>query len=188
MAKAETRQLIISTAAELFYQKGYNLVGINEIIAQAGIAKATLYSHFKSKEDLCTAYLEEKDTNLITALKAFLDTKRKGENRIVAILEFLLNFYNSKDFRGCWCIRTHAEISNNSQVTQQIRDNKANLLRLIETEVQFNLDNLVQPKRIELSRTIYLLYEAAVMESFLLSDAWPIEHSILILKKSLKDL
>ncbi|MEM6772989.1 MAG: helix-turn-helix domain-containing protein, partial [Bacteroidota bacterium] len=65
MDRAKTHLHIIKTASRLFYDKGYNLTGINEIIAEAGIAKATLYSHFKSKEDLCLAYLNYRDENLI---------------------------------------------------------------------------------------------------------------------------
>lgn len=59
MARQDTRDHIINTASELFYNQGYNLTGINEIIEKAEIAKATLYSHFKSKEELIQAYLEK---------------------------------------------------------------------------------------------------------------------------------
>jgi AcrR family transcriptional regulator len=46
---SEARQLILSTAGQLFAQRGYELVGINEIIEKSGVAKATFYAHFKSK-------------------------------------------------------------------------------------------------------------------------------------------
>jgi len=52
------KEHIIKTAADLFYTNGYNSTGINEIIKEAGIAKATLYNHFKSKGDVCIAYLK----------------------------------------------------------------------------------------------------------------------------------
>ena len=69
--KSNTRAKIIETASELFYTKGYNLTGINEIIKESGIAKATLYSHFNSKEDLLVAYLEAKDAELLKNIKSF---------------------------------------------------------------------------------------------------------------------
>ena len=49
MKHAEVRNRIIETASDLFYRNGYNSTGINQIIAEAGIAKATLYNHFKSE-------------------------------------------------------------------------------------------------------------------------------------------
>jgi len=106
MKASKTKTLIINTASELFYKKGYNLTGINEIIAKADIAKATLYSHFKSKEDLCIAYLEYRDEQLSKNMAAFCEGKAKGDTQLLAILEFLIPFFKSEQFNGCWCIRT----------------------------------------------------------------------------------
>lgn len=183
MAREKTRSIILDTASKLFYQNGYNLVGINEIIEEANIAKATLYSHFKSKEDLCIAYLNEKDSDLIDSLNDFLSKKKKGNTRLLGILEFLKKFYQSEDFRGCWCIRTNAEMSNNARINVVIKSNKDKLMDLILAEVKFNRDDLSKKTTNELAKTIYLLYEGAVMESFLQDSQWPIDHALLLLKK-----
>jgi AcrR family transcriptional regulator len=58
-AQSSARTHIIETAGRLFFEKGYQAVGIDTIIAEAGVAKATLYRHFPSKDDLIAAYLEE---------------------------------------------------------------------------------------------------------------------------------
>lgn len=60
MAARDTKDLILETASNLFCNNGYNLIGINEIIDKSGIAKATLYNHFKTKEDILLAYLDKK--------------------------------------------------------------------------------------------------------------------------------
>ena len=60
MKHSEVKNHIVETASNLFYANGYNLTGINQIISEAGIAKATLYNHFKSKEDICVSYLQYK--------------------------------------------------------------------------------------------------------------------------------
>ncbi|WP_299666825.1 TetR/AcrR family transcriptional regulator [uncultured Psychromonas sp.] len=52
------RQLLIDTALSLFYKKGINTIGINEILQVSGVAKNTLYNHFSSKEELILAALE----------------------------------------------------------------------------------------------------------------------------------
>lgn len=55
---SEARERLLETATRLFYAEGIHTVGIDRIIAEAGIAKATFYRHFKTKEDLVVAYLE----------------------------------------------------------------------------------------------------------------------------------
>lgn len=185
MPKQDTRSMILDVASSLFYNNGYNMVGINEIIEKSNIAKATLYNHFKSKEDLCVAYLNLKSAKLMESLSSFTKSKKKGKSRIISIIEFLKQFYNSKEFKGCWCIRTNAELSNNERVNKTIRENKDQLMSFITEEVKLNLPDLTSKNSIELSKTVYLLYEAAVMESFLQNSEWPINHAIQLLKKNM---
>lgn len=185
--KSETRNLIIKTASDLFYKKGYNLTGINEIIAEAGIAKATLYSHFRSKEDLCIAYLELRDQELMIDIKSFCESKPKGDKQLLAVLKYLIPFFESDNFQGCWCIRTVAEIPReNEKIRKQIRSNKQLLLNYIIELVKSNKPDLHSKSREKLARQIYLLYEGAVAESHLQGESWPILQNIDILKSLLQ--
>lgn len=187
MAKKNTRDLIIETASALFYSRGYNLVGINEIIEESGIAKATLYNHFKSKEDLCLAYLDKRDKELINNIQVFCDKKPKGPKRLIALLEFLLPFFESENFNGCWCLRTIAEVpQDNVRIRGKIKTNKNLFLDFIQAQVEENMSQLSKAKRLKLGRTIYLLYEGAVAESHLQNEAWPIKDNIVVLKTLLK--
>ena len=184
--KQDTRELIINTASDLFYQNGYNLTGINEIIAEAGIAKATLYSHFKSKEELCIAYLDARNQELKKGIDEFCSQKSKGNARLIGILEFLVQFFESGDFNGCWCIRTVAEIpANEENIRTKIKTSKDDFLGQIEDLVKENKPKLTSAKQTKLAKQIYMLYESAVSESHLHRDAWPIRESIDLLKKIL---
>ncbi|MGY5351836.1 TetR/AcrR family transcriptional regulator [Wenyingzhuangia sp. IMCC45533] len=169
------RQHIITTASNLFYNNGYNLTGINEIIAEAGIAKATLYNHFKSKEDICVAYLQHKNNTFLKDIHSFCNTKSKGLDRLTALFEFLDLFFEDKDFNGCWCIRTVSEIpKDNQKIKAEIQKQKTDFIALIAQLVSENTQDYTQEEVEKLAKQYYLLYETAVAESHLHQENWPI--------------
>lgn len=175
---AQVKNRIIATASSLFYKNGYNATGINEIISEAGIAKATLYNHFKSKEDICIAYLQFKEASFITDITAFTTSRPKGKEQILAIFDFLELFFQMKDFNGCWCVKTVAEIpSYNDIIRTEIQKQKNSFIALISNLIVNNLENIKDEEVSSLSRKIYLLYESAVSESHLHQADWPIKEA-----------
>ena len=69
------RDQLIDTAEELFYQHGFNATGIDKILAEAGVAKMTLYNHFKSKDALIEAALQRRDERFRDWLSAQVESK-----------------------------------------------------------------------------------------------------------------
>lgn len=178
MKHSEVKNRIIETASFLFYKNGYNSTGINEIISEAGIAKATLYNHFKSKEEICLAYLQMKNTIFVEDLNTFISSKAKGKTQILAIFDFLELFFQDKDFNGCWCIKTVSEIpKDNEAIRNEIQSQKTNFIELISKLVARNLEAVKTKKVDSLARQIYLLYESAVGESHLHQANWPIKET-----------
>lgn len=185
MKTSDTRQKIVNTASTLFYKNGYNLTGINEIISEAGIAKATLYSHFKSKEDICIAYLQNMNETFLNDIEAFCRSKKKGKNQLLGIFDFLQSFFKEDDFNGCWCIRTVSEIPReNENILSEIQKQKRRFLDLIKSLVQDNLQ-LSAAKTESCSKHIYLMYESAVAESHLHKSDWPIKSAKNLIKEIL---
>ena len=175
---SEVKDRIIETAANLFYANGYNSTGINEIIAKSGIAKATLYNHFKSKEEICLAYLRFKNTTFLKDIKAFTAAKRKGKARVLGLFDFLEEFFLDSDFNGCWCIKTVAEIpKDNEKIRGEIQSQKNQLIAFISELIFENLEEGNVKKVNSLARQIYLLYESAVGESHLHKEDWPIKEA-----------
>ena len=188
MKRSPTREKIIQTASDLFYRKGYNLTGINEIIAEAGIAKATLYSHFSSKEEVCIAYLQTRNEGLMQELRAFIGDKPAGKDRVLAILEFLIPFFGGKDFNGCWCIRTVAEIPRDDEnIRSEIQQQKQGLRDYVLGIVKENLPQLSTEEHQKLATRTYLLYEGALAESHLQQDSWPIHANLALLTDLIKN-
>lgn len=184
MKHSLVRETIIKTASNLFYQNGYNLTGINEIIKEAGIAKSTLYNHFTSKDDICVAYLAYLNVPFLKNIKEFALSKPKGKKQLIALFDFLEDFFFDKNFNGCWCINTISEIPReNKKIRTEIQKEKKEFLELILFLVEANFSEKPKNETAVLSKQIYLIYESAISESHIQQDVWPIKTAKNIINK-----
>ncbi len=175
MQRPELHEHIIATAGSLFYLQGYNATGINEIVQKCGIAKATLYSHFKSKEDLCIAYLEQRHQTFIQNLKEFVGRRKQGRNQLLAVFDFLQELYRSNNFYGCWGLRILGELApSQKRIFTVIQKQKKELLLFLGGVVSENIINVSKAEVEKISGGLYLLFESAITESHLLRNDWPI--------------
>lgn len=85
----ETRDLLLSKALELFAARGYDAVGVQEIVGAAGVTKPTLYHHFGSKEGLFAALLEREGRPLLTTLAG----AARYDHDLIATLERIAERY-----------------------------------------------------------------------------------------------
>ncbi len=109
----KTRETILDTASRLFLQFGINSVGVDTIVAQAGIAKMTLYNHFKSKDELVTEFLEREHMKIISGMEQCLAGTRNlpPANQLLAVFENFEAQIRRPEFRGCAFINSTAELS-----------------------------------------------------------------------------
>jgi AcrR family transcriptional regulator len=104
------RDRVLQIADELFYARGLHAVGIDEIVARSGAAKATLYAHFPTKDDLIAAYLQQRSDDWRAHLTAVLEAQpRTPAESIDAIFQTLADGCGSEGFRGCPFINAAAE-------------------------------------------------------------------------------
>lgn len=156
--KQKTREKIITTAVRLFHQKGYNSTGINEVIAQANIAKSTLYQHFSSKDALCVAVLEQRHGLWFAKLKKSLANKINQEDRLLGVFDFVMQMNDEEGFRGCQFLNILSEIPHPSaEVMQVIQDHK--------NDLQHYIRQIAQPNLTLQASHIYFLLESAIVES-----------------------
>ena len=175
MQKTNIKEHIVATASALFYENGYNATGINEIIAKSDIAKATLYHHFKSKESLCIAYLEKRHADFMEELKPYVTEKIEGRQQLLAIFDYLRDYYRKGGFYGCWAGKTMSELPpENEAIRAVIQKQKKELLLFLGEIVGDNLLNISKAETERISGGLYLLYESAIMESHLHQNDWPI--------------
>ncbi len=108
-----TRDRILDAANRLFYAEGIRAVSVDAIAEKAGVTKRTLYYHFKSKDELITAYLESRDQpNLKLFAKWFEEAEGGLAAKIEALFRNLAKSARHPRWKGCGFLRTAAELAN----------------------------------------------------------------------------
>jgi AcrR family transcriptional regulator len=100
---ARARERILEAAYELFSKRGIRAVGTEEVLEQAGVAKSTLYRHFRSKDDLVLAFLQRRE-QLWTREFVEAEARRRGatpRERLLAIFDVFDEWFHRDDFEGC---------------------------------------------------------------------------------------
>jgi AcrR family transcriptional regulator len=100
---------LLAAADELFYSEGVHVVGVDRIVERAGVAKASLYSTFGSKEELIRAYLDLHFRNRQRSIAAILATHNTPRTRLLGVFAELEEALAGSDFRGCRFIMASAE-------------------------------------------------------------------------------
>lgn len=95
------RERLLEAARELFYAEGVHTVGIDRVIERAGVAKASLYSTFGSKEGLVRAYLEEYRDRVLARRRAAAQAQSDPVAAILAVFDSLARDYQRPDYNGC---------------------------------------------------------------------------------------
>ncbi|WP_417737420.1 TetR/AcrR family transcriptional regulator [Rosistilla oblonga] len=110
--KSDVCQRIVETAEQLFYSDGVRSVGIDRIIAEAAVAKMSLYNHFASKDDLILAVLKFREEKFDAMFEPLLAKHVVvGKDRIAAFFAALKDWFQTPGFRGCMFINSYAELA-----------------------------------------------------------------------------
>lgn len=106
------RERILDAASSAFYRQGIRAVGVDAVIADAGVAKATLYRHFPSKDALVLAFLERRDRRWRAWFEEAVERLAPDpSDRPLAVFDALAEWFRSDDFRGCAFINAAVEIT-----------------------------------------------------------------------------
>jgi AcrR family transcriptional regulator len=116
--KAPARERILTTARALFYSRGINATGIDLIVEEAHIAKASLYHHFSSKEQLVTVYLADLRTQFEIALEREVSTRG---NDVSIPFDFLDQALVTGEFFGCPFTNALTEMPTSTPIINEVR-------------------------------------------------------------------
>src|SRR5919204_607468 len=101
--RTRARERILDSAYDLFSRRGIRAVGVDEVIRRAAVAKATLYRHFRSKDELVLAFLQQRE-QLWTKDWVETEARRRGETpeeQLLAIFDLFDEWFRNEDFEGC---------------------------------------------------------------------------------------
>jgi AcrR family transcriptional regulator len=151
------RERLLTAADELFYEEGFNLVGIDRVIERAGVAKASLYDCFGSKEELIRSYLQERHEARQARMRERLARYAAPREKILAVFDSMAEAAAKPDFRGCAFARASAEARPDSSVKAMCDETRAwNLALFADLAKQAGA---ADPDRV--AQQLRLLYDGA---------------------------
>ncbi|MGY2113543.1 TetR/AcrR family transcriptional regulator [Nocardia gipuzkoensis] len=117
------KQRLLTTAEDLFYAEGIRAVGIDRLLHESGVGRASFYRHFASKDDLIVAVLEDRDRRWLSWLRESVEAKTDDPAaRLLAVFDALADRFARKDFRGCAFINTMVEVADRASAAHQVAD------------------------------------------------------------------
>ncbi|WP_437893070.1 TetR/AcrR family transcriptional regulator [Sorangium sp. So ce124] len=127
----DARSHILEVAERLFYAEGYRAVGVDRLIAEADVAKATFYRHFPTKDDLLVAVLDARDARFRAWLAGRVEALAGDpRDRPLAVFDALAELFAADDFRGCAFLNTMVEVASRSHPAHEAA--QRHKLRLID--------------------------------------------------------
>jgi AcrR family transcriptional regulator len=154
------RRRILDTARVLFYGEGIRAVGIDRIIAEAGVAKATFYHHFPAKDDLVRAYLEEQSQIQRDLAEEIRAGERPPEEILLTVFDAVGELTCGPGFRGCAFINAAAEYPD---PRHPVREVVADHRRWFKGLLQELLTAMGHPDAAETAGMLVLLRDGVVM-------------------------
>ncbi|GAB3830769.1 TetR/AcrR family transcriptional regulator [Dactylosporangium cerinum] len=121
------RDRLLDTAERLFYAEGIRSVGVDRIVAESGVGRASMYRHFPGKDDLVVAVLRRRDQDWRDWLRETVDriagpVPHGRDDRPLAVFDALAERFARADFRGCAFINTIVETADPHSVAHQVAD------------------------------------------------------------------
>lgn len=168
--KSDPKQRLLDAATELFFKQGYHATGINQVIEEAGVAKASLYMHYPSKEALLLAFLEHRHQTWFEGLHAAVAKAKKPEKKVLAAFDFLQQMNLTENFRGCAFLNILSEITEKD-------DDALLIIRSHKNDLRAFFSRLLQHAAPAVQTQVYLLFESAIVESQLYRDQWPVQEA-----------
>lgn len=172
MDSAVAAERVLDAAERLFYQRGVQSVGMDDVRAASGVSLKRLYGLFPAKERLVEAYLERRDVRWRQRLAEHVERHEDPERRLVALFDWLGQWFAEPDFNGCAWINSYGELG-------AISEPVARQVRLHKEAVKDYVARLVARADLpaDLGEQVFLLAEGAMVSAAISRTAGPAAHA-----------
>lgn len=160
-AKPSARERLLTAADELFYEEGIHTVGIDRVIEQAGVAKASLYNTFGSKEALIRAYLESRHARIAAHIAKHIARYDTPRERLLAVFEAQGRLFAAPGYRGCAFVSASAE-ANPGDLVEQASDAYRSWIRQLLTDLS---ERAGAPDPAGLARRLHMVYDGGSLSA-----------------------
>jgi AcrR family transcriptional regulator len=158
--EGSARDRLLAAANELFYEEGIHTVGIDRVIERAGVAKASLYATFGSKDELVRAYLEGRAAARRERVSRRIATLATPRERLLGIFDLLCEVVSEPTFRGCAFVNASAEGPRDETKVRQVCSGSRTWMRDLLIQLSREL-GAADPEG--LGRQLRLLYDGALV-------------------------
>ncbi|WP_406841651.1 TetR/AcrR family transcriptional regulator (plasmid) [Streptomyces sp. AHU1] len=147
--RSAARDRLLATAGRLFYKEGIRAVGVDRVMAEADVARATMYRHFPGKDDLVRAYLKSVDTRIKEQLESARENLLPSEF-LMAMAEGIGKEICGADFHGCPFIKAASEFPDPQSPVHQVVIDHRSWFRSLLQDAFYRLDRTDAAERTDL--------------------------------------
>ena len=159
-AGPSARERLLEAANELFYDQGVHTVGIDRVIERAGVAKASLYNTFGSKDELVRAYLEGRHARIAGRITRYLERYTDPRDRLLGVFEAQGELFAEEGFRGCAFVSASAESP--GEAVSRAADDYRGWVRGLLTRLAREA-GAAEPEK--LGRQLHMIYDGASLSA-----------------------
>ncbi|GAA2439217.1 TetR/AcrR family transcriptional regulator [Streptomyces macrosporus] len=164
------REALLDAAERLFYERGIQAVGMDEVRAASGLPLKRIYRFFAAKEDLVVAVLKRRDQRWRGSLAAHVEQVPDPRERVLAIFDWLAEWFAEPGFRGCAWINAFGELGPSSEaVLAEVRSHK----RAFHDQIA----RWVHATGLPVAEPVSLLAEGAIVAAGISGDPAPARHA-----------
>lgn len=161
MRESAVKDRILDTASRLFYDQGFHVTGINQIIEEADIARASLYNHFPSKTDLLLAYLDRTHEQWFRELDLYLAPLNTPREKLLGLFDYRIGRQQKLKYKGCHFNKITAETNEDEEVARRVRTHKERFRQyLLDLVRKTTHRHIVDDET--LADTLFLLLEGGI--------------------------
>jgi AcrR family transcriptional regulator len=164
--RGSARARLLAAANDLFYEEGVHTVGIDRVIERAGVAKASLYNAFGSKEELIREYLAIRHDARVERMTRGLARYDNPREKLLGVFDVLGEITSQPSFRGCAFVNARSETASSDRVAQ-ICDTSRAWTRTLFTDLAREA-GVAEPER--LAAQLHLLYDGATVAAHMDRD------------------